>query len=92
MNSATLRVLEDAAAAVIHELGISQADLLNESVEIEAVARAMRRQYLHRWIHEAPEVVDLLVFWGLTDWLQATIDEARDVQTRRDAEEHDHDD
>jgi hypothetical protein len=54
MNSTTLKILEDAAAACVRDLGVTMDDLMNESVEVDAVARAMRRQYLHRWIQERP--------------------------------------
>jgi hypothetical protein len=86
MTSATLRVLEDALAEMIRELGITRDELLRESVEPELLARDILRRHFDRWVHEERTLVRALAQWGLIDWIQSLVDDARDILTSPDGD------
>jgi hypothetical protein len=89
MNSAQLKVLEDAARAVIHELGITRDELL-ESVQPELLARNILRRHFPRWIRDERMLVYGLALWGLIDWLESLVDDARDALVMQDKNAQDH--
>jgi hypothetical protein len=83
MNSVQLKVLEEAARAVIHELSMTKDDLL-ESVEPELLARDILRRHFPRWLRDEPMLLYGLTLWGLIDWLESLVDDARDALVMQD--------